>query len=68
MFHRMYSGAPQSPMGKTTHLHHRRWLKLCTACPLIRMKFRSVTCFGTVAELHYLGICMKTVLCYSSIL
>jgi len=37
----MYSGAPQPPMGKTTHLHHRRWLKLGKACPLKRVKSRS---------------------------
>jgi len=43
MFHRMYSGAPQPPMGKTIHLNHSRWLKLCTACPLKTLKFRSVT-------------------------
>jgi hypothetical protein len=33
MFHELYPGAPQPPLGKTIHLHHRWWLQLCAACP-----------------------------------
>ena len=43
------------------HLYHRRWLQLCTACPLKRVKFRSVTYFGTVATVYYLVIYVRTV-------
>jgi len=61
MFHKLYPGTTQPPLGKATHLHHRRWLQLCTACPWKRVKFRSVTYCGTEAELYYLVVYMRTV-------
>ena len=60
---------PIHPVGKTTHLRHRRWLPCAQRICLKRVKFRSVINFGTATELHYLIIHMRTVLviavCYN---
>ena len=70
MIHRLHSETPHPPLGKTTRLHHRRWLPCAQRIRLKTVKFRSVIYFGTAKELHYLIIHIRTVLmiavCYNA--